>query len=101
MYVIFVTDIFGAIHKHGSYLVDVCYLETVAADGLITGTSIKSMMEAGSCRHQQAAHFGAVTLKHSHTFMTLQQSGNKMQNCSVAVFTEILLIDVNAPPPSP
>lgn len=72
------------------------HLETVAADGLVTGTSIKPMMEAGSCRHQQAAYFGAVTLKHSHTSMTLQQSDNKIQDYSVAMFTEIVIIDVSA-----
>lgn len=90
-YIIFVKHNFDAGHKHSSYLIGVCfYLETVAADGLITGTRIKPMMETGSCGHQQAAHFGAVTLKHSHAFMTLQKSGNKMQDCSVAAFTEIV-----------
>lgn len=77
------------------------YLETVAADGLITGTRIKAMMETGSCRHQQAAHSRAVTLKHCHTFMTLQQSDNKMQDCCVAVFAEIFISDVIAPPAGP
>lgn len=54
------------------------YLETVAADGLITGTRVKAVMQAGSRGHQQAAHFGAVTLKHTHTFMTLQQERQKI-----------------------
>lgn len=53
------------------------YLEAVAADGLVTGTRIKAMMQAGSRGHQQAAHFGAVTLKHTNTFMTLQQTRQK------------------------
>lgn len=49
------------------------HLETVAADGLVTGPRIKAMMQAGSRGHQQAAHFGAVTLKHTDAFMSLQQ----------------------------
>lgn len=49
------------------------HLETVAADGLVTGPRIKAMMQAGSRGHQQAAHFGAVTLKQTDAFMSLQQ----------------------------
>lgn len=64
------------------------YLEAVAADGLVTGTRIKAMMQAGSRRHQQAAHFGAVTLKHTNTFMTLQQTRQKTQVCLRVAFTE-------------
>lgn len=52
------------------------YFQTVTANGLITRTSVETMMQRGSSGHQQTAHFGAVTLKHSHTFMTLQQIKN-------------------------
>lgn len=64
------------------------YLQTVAADGLITRARVKAVMEAWSSGHQQTADPRAVTLKHSHTFMTLQQSDSKMQDCCVAMFAD-------------
>lgn len=48
------------------------HLETVAADGLVTGASVKAVMQGGSRRHQQAVHLGAVTLEHGHTLMALK-----------------------------
>lgn len=62
------------------------HLETVAADGLVTGPRIKAMMQAGSGGHQQAAHFGAVTLKHTDAFMSLQQEKRQKKSlfgCSI------------------
>lgn len=49
------------------------HLESVAADGLITGTRIEPMVQRRSRRHQQAAHFGAVAFKHTNTLPTLQR----------------------------
>lgn len=69
---------------------DVCfYLETVAADGLVTGTRIKAVMKAGSSGHKQAAHFRTVTLKHSYTFMALQQQQQKTEDYTDVAFNEI------------
>lgn len=61
------------------------YLETVATDGLVTRTRIKAMMKAGSSRYQQAAHFGAVTLKNSDTFTALQPTQQKKKKYCVGV----------------
>ena len=53
---------------------NVCFhLETVAADGLVTGAGVKAGVHAWSGGHQQAAHLGDVATVQSHTFMTLQQ----------------------------
>lgn len=46
-------------------------LEAVAADGLVARPGVKAVMEGGGSRHQQAAHFGAVALKHAHTLASL------------------------------
>ena len=64
------------------------YLEAVAADGLVTGARIKATVKAWSHGHQQAGHFGAVTLEHTHTFMTLQQRKEEQLQCWVAVNDE-------------
>lgn len=53
------------------------YLEIEAADGLVAGARIKAIAQAGNRRHQQAADFGAVALKHADTFMTLRQNQHK------------------------
>lgn len=51
------------------------YLQAVAADGLVARTGVEALMQGGGRRHQQAAHFGAVALKHGHTFATLGREG--------------------------
>lgn len=58
------------------------YLETVAADGLVTGSGVKAKVQEGGGGHQQAAHLRGVTLEHSDAFMALQRKRQKLRDHS-------------------
>lgn len=75
------------------------YLETVAADSLVTGARIKAVVQRRSCRHQQAGHLRAVALKHSHTLMTLKEREGRQLQLSVDAPAENQGTKKHHPPP--
>lgn len=57
------------------------YLNIIAANGVITGTSVKGSILPRGLSNQEAVHFGGMTLKDTNALPTLKSSTDQIISC--------------------
>lgn len=57
------------------------HLDIIAANGMVTGTSVKGSILPGDLGNQEAVHFGDVPLKDTNALPTLKSSTYQIITC--------------------
>lgn len=57
------------------------YLDIIAANGMVTGTSVKGSILPRGLGNQEAVHFGGVPLKDTNALPTLKSSTYQLVIC--------------------